>query len=57
MLISPVFRGQIKVEDAVLGIVRDVREEGKLDICGILEDMRGGGRGLENGAVIYIECF
>lgn len=41
----------------MLGTVRDVREEGKPDKCGILEDMRGGGRGLENGAIIYIDCF
>lgn len=39
MLISSVFRGQIKVEDAELGTVRDVRGEGKPDKCGVLEDI------------------
>lgn len=38
MLISPVFRGQIKVEDPAVGTEREVTEEGKADEHGFLED-------------------
>lgn len=56
MLISPMLRGHIEEEDPAVGTKKEMlgsrREARQMRHPG-----RHGGKGLENGTVIYVECF